>query len=227
MHDTPPPAPIRSASEWAAHLHAMSEPVLGAVPFDADPETRRAFVRSFRDEFGARGVAAVCVLAWTLRVQPGTEGFDEDPDTALWRVLLGGGQDPTPADPDPNGGLVAPEAYAIEHRTLIELSALHALTHLYDPPVHAALDDRLAALVDWHTRELQPDNAVNRPWAIHAFIARSIDARERDPDRALDALVHAQTLAHNCRISLGKPDLVSAIILRDAAGWLESRARSA
>jgi len=223
MHGTP----IRSISDWASHLRAMGEPVLAGVPYEADETTKHAFVRAFRDEYGARGSSVVCVLAWSLGVVPDAAGFDDDPDTRLWTALLGSGTAPPEPLGDFGTGLVAPGAYAIEHRTLIELAALHALTHIHDASEHAMLDDRLASLVDWHTRELQPDNGVNRPWAIHAFAARSIDASDSDPDHALDAMLHAQTLAHNCCVMLGKPDLVSAIILRDAADWLDARRASA
>ena len=78
--------------------------------------------------------------------------------------------------------------------------------------------ERVDALVDWHTRELQPDNGINRPWGVHVFVMRSIEAD--DEQIQLDAMLHAQTLVNNCCISLGKPDVLSAMILLDAANAL-------
>ena len=221
-----PHAPIRSAAEWSAYLHALCRPVLDPIPFGEDDDKKAAYVRTFRDEFGARGAGPVCLLAWSLGVRADTSGFDDDPDTRLWASLVEQGSTHTEPSGEFETGLVAAEAYAIEHRTLIELSALHALTHLITPPEDAFLSDRLTRLVDWHTRELQPDNGINRPWGIHAFIARSIEVHGVDDAHALDAMLHAQTLAHNCCVTLGSPDLVSALILLDAARWIDARRSS-
>ena len=221
-----PNTPIPSAEQWSAHLNALCAPVLGAVPFGDDDDKKAAYVCTFRDEFGARGAGPACLLAWSLGVPADTSGFDDDPDTRLWASLVGQGLTPAEPSGEFSAGLVEAEAYAIEHRTLIELSALHALTHLITPPEDTYLAEPLTRLVDWHTRELQPDNGVNRPWGIHAFIARSIDAHGTNDAPALDAMLHAQTLAHNCCVTLGSPDLVSALILRDAARWLDARRSS-
>ena len=64
---------------------------------------------------------------------------------------------------------------------------------------------------EWHVQTLQPDNATNRPWAAHVFAL--LATRTGDPA----ATLHAQTLAHNCRVATGVPDRVSSLGLADAA----------
>lgn len=201
--------------QWIAHLDALSAPVLKSAPLDARDHERTAYAHHFRDEFGARNTSALMLIARTLRVPaPPTDGHhDPDLDAKLWTALADQNR-PALAPIPTNRGLVEPDAYAIEHRTHIELCALHALTHL--TPIES-----LAPLIEWNIAELQPDNAINRPWSIHAFIHHA--QHTPDTETAAAAMLHAQTLAHNCCITLGRPDIVSAFILRDAARWLESR----
>ena len=68
----------------------------------------------------------------------------------------------------------------------------------------------------WHINELQPDNATNHPWAVHTFLILA----SQSPQDAPAATFHADTLLHACQIKLGTPDLVSALILLDAANTL-------
>lgn len=198
--------------QWALRLERVCAVSLPELPRDAGSEERDAFVEGYRDEFGARNASVSWMLRWVLGLGGSDSGEDADPDVRLWMALIGGaGVDLS----DISGGVVAPDAYAIEHRTLIECSALHALAHL---SLDGRADwERVRGLVDWHTRELQPDNGINRPWGIHAFVARSVEVGNPDPD---DALMHAQTMLHNCCVTLGRPDQVSAVLLMDAAGWL-------
>lgn len=120
----------------------------------------------------------------------------------------------------PAGGLLPdPDALAIEYRTMVELGALHALWAL------ALLGDawaRVRALdaARWNVRELQPDNAINRPWGLAVFV--ELASSEQDAEIASTADLHAQTLRHNACINFGKPDLLSALILRDCARQLRS-----
>jgi hypothetical protein len=57
--------------------------------------------------------------------------------------------------------------------------------------------------------ELQPDNATNRPWAVAAFAEMAVEGDG-------DAELYADTLLHNCRVTLGRPGLLSTILLLDA-----------
>lgn len=206
---------IPSIAQWISHLEALIAGPLSGVPFGESDEAKRAFIESFRDEFGSRRVTDGALLSRVLRIgyEPSAVRMDADLDERLWDAVHN-------ADTDwrgwvsqttgLKGGLVL-ENYAIEHRTLIELSSLHALWHL-------GARDRIEDLVDWHTRELQPDNGINRPWGVHAFVVRSVEAD--DEIHQLDAMLHAQTLVNNCCINLGRPDVLSAVILRDSADAL-------
>ncbi|HMN97539.1 MAG TPA: hypothetical protein PKC43_13740 [Phycisphaerales bacterium] len=130
------------------------------------------------------------------------------------------------------GPLLEQDAYrTIEVWTESELCALHALRNLagrrdLDAPSAAALAARLASAIHWHLVHTQPDNATNRPWAIHAFAERD------DPD----AQLYAEGLLHACQISAfsagrsapnGPASAViaplSRAILVDAAASLERR----
>lgn len=226
--ETQPPIP--SIAQWIAHLDALTSGPLSEVPLGESDQIKRAFIASFRDEFGSRGETDGAVLSRVLGVEyePATVTKDADLDVRLWDAVhnpdsawrdwiseiggkdggLGGGLE---------GGLVKGD-YAIEHRTLLELSSLHAMMHLADH--EPEIWPRIRSLVDWHTRELQPDNGVNRPWGFHAFIVRSVDG-ENESVR-LDAMLHAQTLVSNCCVTFGKPDVLSAVILRDGADSLRS-----
>jgi hypothetical protein len=104
-------------------------------------------------------------------------------------------------------------------RTESELIALHALHELGERRGDETLRQRVRDAARWHLRELQPDNATNRPWAIHVFARLSLD---QDEHIAGAALVHAQSQLHSCQLSLGRPDRLSACILIHAARSLES-----
>jgi len=78
-----------------------------------------------------------------------------------------------------------------------------------------SLFSRALAAAEWHLEALQPDNATNRPWACHVFAILGVE-RARP-----DAILHAQTLVHNCMVAQGRPDRRSALILVDAARAIE------
>lgn len=210
---------IPSIAQWIAHLDALIVEPLSGVPFGESDEKKRAFIGSFRDEFGSRRATDGALLSRILGVgyEPSSARREADLDERLWDAVHNANTDWRDWVSDTaglKGGLVSGD-YAIEHRTLIELSSLHALWHL-------GARDRIADLVDWHTRELQPDNGINRPWGVHAFVVQSVEADEEN--RRLDAMLHAQTLVNNCCINLGRPDVLSAIILRDSIDALRELA---
>ena len=82
------------------------------------------------------------------------------------------------------------EAEAIEVWTDAELSALHAAWFVAKSP---AQKERIHRAVVWHLEHLQPDNATNRPWAIHVFYLHGTPEAEH----------HAATLIHNVQASGG------------------------
>lgn len=141
-------------------------------------------------------------------------------DERLWWCVVHG--EPVPGGLlAPEGGLVADaDTMAIEYRTMVELGALQALWAIAvrddDPGVKARAMDAAR----WHIEELQPDNAINRPWGLAVFVELAIS--EKDGSFAQTAELHAQTLLHNACINFGKPDLLSAFVLRNNIGLLRA-----
>ena len=72
-------------------------------------------------------------------------------------------------------------------------------------------DMPLAELRAWHLEHTQPDNATNRPWALHAFVAAG------DPE----SLLYAETLLHNVAASEARREPLTRWILLDSAQELE------
>lgn len=143
------------------------------------------------------------------------------PDVVLWKSLAESGSIQESAAlrrasgrPGPflDESLIAPMG-GVEVWTETELASIHAL--MWDGALRG---DRCACMdvleiARWHIEHTQPDNATNRPWAVHVFLMLG----ELDPTTAHEARLYAQTLAHNCRVTLGVPDAISAQILFDAA----------
>ncbi len=210
---------IPTIEQWILHLESLIREPMDQVPLDADEHTKRSYIDEFQDEFGSRRATDAPLLGRVLGVRVSTSDRLHDLDTRLWNSLSEGSQDWSGLI-QTEGGLVESDAYAIEHRTLIELCALHALWHL-DSQSGGEFRPRIDQLIDWHTRELQPDNGINRPWGVHAFIVRSIESVEQSTQ--LDAMLHAQTLVNNCCVTFGKPDILSAIILYDSVQALKAQ----
>lgn len=213
--------PVPSLDQWIGHLKQLAMPVLESVPFDGSAEARMLYIDEFRDEYGSRRDTDSALLCRVLNVPYETIKSDEtsDLDLRLWEALHTMNSD-WESWISKTGGLVA-DIQAIEQRTLIELCSMHALFHLVyaGDQINTVMQDRINSLVDWHTQELQPDNAINRPWGVVACIARAVTASEED--NSLSAMLHAQTLISNCCISMGQPDRLSAFILLDSANSLE------
>lgn len=210
-------------AQWASHIGALIRNPIADVPFDQSNEQQRIYIESFADEYGNRRTTDKPFLAYlfglNLNELPSTA--NQSLDEQIWWMLQTGS--PTANDIqsliEPTGALVTgSDQLAIEYRTMVELSSLHALW------IHAArldsqvLIDRCLDAATWHTRELQPDNAINRPWATQVFIA--LAHQSPDPEVSNLAHLHAQTLIHNASISFGAPDILSALILRDVAEHL-------
>lgn len=98
----------------------------------------------------------------------------------------------------------------IETWTEGELCSLHALMRLarHDPWWRK----RLQSAVDWHLEWTQPDNATNRPWGIHAFLALG----------GLEGRMYAETMLHNAQAGGAQQDPLVAWALGDAARWLRA-----
>ena len=162
----------------------------------------------------------------------------------LWRAVAGERVELSdlfaPSIPPEGAPILPTDGYlAIEVWTECELSAMHALWRLLrtrHPATAVAGRARLDAAVRWHLVHTQPDNATNRPWAIHVFLGASIvsgstrtasDAASSStqntsqhafdlPDPAECAL-YAETLLSNMLATDARSEELSRWILRDAS----------
>lgn len=205
-------------SRWISHLEAVTRGLFDQVPIDADAAIRVGYIESFRDEFGNRRSSDRPFLSQLLGVRlPATRTPEAmDLDERLWWCVVGEESIPTGLIADHNGLIPDPDTLAIEYRTMVELCALHALWTL--SMGEPALQERALDAARWHIEELQPDNAINRPWGLAVFVELALTGV--GDTGAQTAELHAQTLLHNACINFGKPDLLSALILRDCAQQL-------
>lgn len=176
---------LHSSDDWIRHLSALAGP--GTAPdLDGMPPT-------------------------VLR-----EG---DPDATLWRAACAAPGDPAIVAADgllasrPGDSLASSGGYAaLEVWTECELGALHALARFARRHPAASRDARLAELVAWHLEHTQPDNATNRPWALHVFL------REGSPE----ARLYAETLLHNATASDARHEPLTRWILLDSVRELRA-----
>lgn len=225
----------RTPATWARSVRAHAAAALAGTPLDpatlsTDPERARHAIATFADERGHRRavdgplLSAVLGLAWTGGAPTRPPGGARSA-AALWHRVhadaVGDGAGDAGIDVLPGEGPllnVSPEV-SVEVWTEEELSALHALWWIARrTPAWRA---RVRSAARWHTAELQPDNATNHPWALHVFVELGHDAGEGDDVRS-SAMLHAQTLLHNCVVSMGRPDRFSAFVLLDAARGLDA-----
>jgi len=147
-------------------------------------------------------------------------------DDMLWSILAQRRPPAADADlrpvPTPHPTSPAPlfpdlrDRGPLEVWTERELAGLHALHRLAQRDKNAPLARRAFNAARWHLQHTQPDNATNRPWATQVFLLL-----ERQ-DNAPEARLYAETLIHNCMVTSGRPDPLSAEILRDAADALDA-----
>ncbi|MFG0245519.1 MAG: hypothetical protein ACF8MF_05645 [Phycisphaerales bacterium JB052] len=210
---------------WITHLESLTREVLEVVPFGGSSEERAAYIDSFRDEFGNRRASDRPFLSHMLGVdmaalrEPEGMGLDE----RLWWSVAKGEPVPKGLIAPSDGLLTDPDALAIEYRTMVELGALQAIWSAAMRDGDAALRARAMDAACWHIEELQPDNAINRPWGLPVFLELSFSSE--DKAIAQTAQLHAQTLLHNACINFGKPDLLSALILKNAVQLLSVSAQ--
>jgi len=171
-----------------------------------------------RDELGQRRRLDRAFLRCVLG--PGV-GKPEEPEGAakLWMAAAGETEwEEARGEIAERGALMGggEEAGTIETATEAELSGLHAAWRIARQRDDAGLRERCFEAAAWAVEELQPDNATNRPWGAHVFTELWL-ARGN-----AGAALYAQTLVHNCQVTFGRPDRVSALVLWDAAeelGW--------
>jgi hypothetical protein len=182
--------------QWPAHLRRIAEP---CARLDA-PLALGELEAPFR--------AAACGQTVAPPAQPADSG-----EIGLWWALTDARVDvdrivARRAD----GPIMSQGAFmTIEVWADAELSALHALWWLARRRNRNDWRQRLSAARDWHVINTQPDNATNRPWALHVFL---IAGRP-------ECTHYAETLLSNCQALHGRPDTLSAWILLDAARAIE------
>jgi len=203
---------MHTPADWHARVAGLAGAGLRGselgVALAAGSAFARKFARAFADDFGHRRAVDPPLLAWVLGLRPWMEPAPGRMDIRLWHALSAG----TPPPPvEPGEGPLSPQAReeGIEVWTEVELASLQALWWHARRTRRADLGARAESLARWLVAELQPDNATNRPWAVAAFA-------ELGAGGDLDAALYADTLLHNCQVSLGKPDAFSTVLLVDA-----------
>jgi hypothetical protein len=211
----------RDRDWWIQYLSRTAGDALHAAPAPGD----------VGDELGHRRDLQPVFFAWRRARLSGdpTAAIARDPgptaglDVRLWAALTDSAIDvdallsdaaSTPRGAADRGALLPQGLYrTIEVWTETELASLHALSRLGRVRSRADWTALALATAHWHVEHLQPDNATNRPWAVHLFATLAVQGDA-------DAEAYAQTLVHNCHIARGKPDALSAHIIADAADAL-------
>jgi len=209
-----------SPSVWISRLNSAAAPGLGDPIPEHSELARRSWVDRFVDDRGHRPDITTPFLTWCARLRGIEPPANGEPDSMLWWALSDDRIDAsrfiTPTD---DGPLVRQtERMSIEVWSERELCGLHAFSRLAALRHRPDWRNRCERCVDWLLDNLQPDNATNHPWAIHVFVRAAQSGR-------VEADLYAQTLLHNCQVSLGRADRLSAYILRDAANALASDSR--
>lgn len=227
------PSAIWIARLRAIALPAVPEPMKKLIePASDDDEPRREaqsrrFIETFADDAGDRRPVDRPLLAHMLHCGAGEMPASLRPDElAWWCCHTRGAYHRLPLDWKAAGRLF-PEfaSEAIETWTDTELSAVHALAWEGLRGRNHSILSRVARAAEWLLNEVQPDNATERPWAIHVFAAMSLDA-SRSPEARAAADLYAQTLLNNAMVGRERPDRFSACLLWDAADWLETASQS-
>lgn len=155
------------------------------------------------------GPQAVCGRAAGPAPRPAPPG-----DVGLWWALLDERIDVDAIIAAPTEGSLFPQGLyrALEVWTESDLCGLHVLWRLARERGRADWARRVERVRDWHLGHTQPDNATNRPWALHVFLLAG----------SPEAVLYAETLLHNSLAVEGRPDALSAWILIDSARQLEA-----
>jgi hypothetical protein len=212
----------RSRADFAALFKTAAAPAL--APSLPQPD-------DFADEFGHRRATDEAMLAWLHRCVGSAVSLSrphDEPvalDVLLWRALASREPADQRAAASRLGGakhigeiISAGDDMSLEVATEQQLCALHALAWLQRED--EALKPFVERSVLWLIDEVQPDNATNHPWAIHAFADLASRHGPAPHPRSAEAGLYVETLLHNACVTLGRPDLRSALILHDAAAWL-------
>ncbi|MCH8823437.1 MAG: hypothetical protein IH984_08000 [Planctomycetes bacterium] len=184
--------------KWVSHLRSIASPVAKQAALSTAIEALKPFALAVCNEAGGAMAAPV--------------NLPQD-DVGLWWAVVDPNVNLDSLISDPGYGPLWPQdGYkTIEVWTESELSALHALWRLARQRNSDDLIKRVSGLRQWHLQHTQPDNATNRPWALHVFLLAGTPEDQH----------YAETLLHNCMVMSGKPDPLSAWILLDSANELQ------
>ena len=210
---------------WITRLQRAADLTLGRAPGQSSGGNGAALPdpNNFRDEAGHRrhvdapflaavtGKASVCPqvregaqvdeLLWHAVC----ENFSLDRVTALLR------------QPGSAAGPLFGEAFAgtVEVFTETQLCAMHALHRLAVTHNRPQWLDLVYGTCRWIEQNMQPDNATNHPWAAHVFLMSDAAGVTSG------GVMYADTMLMNCQVQQGRPDALSAWILRDAVARLK------
>jgi len=214
---------IHSNSQWVQFIESLIKPVISGMPLNEPVAQQTEFIDSFSDEYGNRRATDRPFISTLFGIsQSPTVESSDALDEQLWWLINSNKLTKEHALDliEPTGPLVSDsEKLAIEYRTMVELSALHALWNFAQEIASPDLINRCINAAHWHIKELQPDNGINRPWAAHVFIY--LASTTLDHEMSSLANLHAQTLIHNTSVTLGQPDRLSALILKDISNQLQ------
>ncbi|UCD76703.1 MAG: hypothetical protein JSV91_07205 [Phycisphaerales bacterium] len=201
---------LTTPAEWARHLRTIAEPRAPAGGGRATPPLGAgALDRPFALAVGAAGRDRSEAIAAPDPLPGGEIG--------LWWALVDDSIDVDGLVAAPTAGSLLPQGLfrTIEVWTDAELCGLHALWNLARRRNRPDWRKRVEQVRDWHLLNTQPDNATNRPWALHVFALGGSG----------ECLHYAETLLQNALILAGRPDPLSAWILLDAAREIEGHAQ--
>ena len=213
----------RGLQQWRQQIGSVTAAAIRGTALEqalgAAPEPRLAFATTFADDAGHRRPVDLPILAWVLRLEdspiPAPKTAFDRPDLRLWHALQTSAVEPHTLIATTTGP-IAPECRdeGIEVWTEVELACLHALWWHARLRDSASLRDRAEDHARWLMDEIQPDNGTNHAWAVAAFSELAAAGNS-------DAALYAETLLHNCQVTLGKADRFSAVLLVDASRYLD------
>ena len=200
---------------WIRHLRHVAGPLPGpATPLsagDLEVAVRTSLLEAGPREHAGRAPAGVAGAAGELALW----WARADPSVDVDAVLAAADPAARPPDVGPaasDGSLLPRDRYrAIEVWTDADLAAMHALWWLARDRGRPDWAARLDEVRSWHLANTQPDNATNRPWAIHVFLLAGSPEDEH----------YAQTLLHNALAIDAEPTPLGRVLLHDAADALE------
>lgn len=195
---------------WIRHLRAVAgplpDPAAGLTAGDLEAPVRAACLGGEPPATAATAADPGEIALWWAR---------SDPRVDVAAVLEAADPSRRTVEPGPasSGGSLLPRdsRRAIEVWTDADLAAMHALWWLAHDRGRPDWAARLDAVRHWHLANTQPDNATNRPWAIHVFLLAGSPEDEH----------YAQTLLHNAMAMEAEPTPLGRVLLHDAADAVE------